>query len=40
MDYDWTGMRTRRMMRLKITSGLLLVAGCSLTLLLWLPLSH
>lgn len=36
MDYDWTGERTRRLLFLKWTSLLLLLAGLPVTLLIWL----
>lgn len=39
MDYDWTGIRTRRLMLFKWTS-LVLATGFPITFLLWLQLSH
>jgi hypothetical protein len=38
MDYDWTGVRTRRLLIFKRTSLAILLASLPLTLLLWLQL--
>jgi hypothetical protein len=38
MDYDWTGVRTRRLMIFRRTSWAILLVGLPLTLLLWLQL--
>jgi hypothetical protein len=36
MEYDWTGVRTRRLLLLKWTSVLLVLACLPFTLLIWL----